>query len=85
MSATLTKPSTVRDAADLLGTTPASVRKLCPAWEKEGKAYRLSDSPKSEWRIPRSTIDEHQRRRAAGQPPTKRLSRSKREALLTGR
>ncbi|MGJ9405295.1 hypothetical protein ACHABQ_03085 [Nesterenkonia aurantiaca] len=85
MSATITADHKIKDAAELLNTTPASVRKLCPAWELEGKAYKLSDSPKSEWRIPRSTIDEHQRRRAAGQPPVKRLSRSKREALLTGR
>lgn len=84
MSATITVHP-VKDAAEILGTTPASVRKLCPGWEKEGKAYRLSDSPKSEWRIPRSTIDEHQRRKAADAPPVKRLSRSKREALLTGR
>lgn len=85
MGTAATKPCTVREAADLLGTTPASVRKLCPAWEKEGKAYRLSDSPKSEWRIPRSTIDEHQRRHAVEQPGVKRLSRAEREALLLGR
>lgn len=84
MSATITV-HTIKDAADLLGTTPASVRKLCPAWELEGKAYKLTDSPKSEWRILSTTISEHQRRRAAGQQPTKRLSRSRREALLTGR
>ncbi len=84
MSATITV-HTVKDTADLLGTTPASVRKMCPAWEQEGKAFKLTDRKKSEWRIPSSTIAEHQRRRAAGQPPTKRLSRSKREALLTGR
>lgn len=84
MSATITVHP-VKDAAQILGTTPASVRKLCPGWEKEGKAYRLSDSEKSEWRIFSTTLTEHQRRRAAGQQPTKRLSRSRREALLTGR
>ena len=74
----------VKDAARLLNTTPAQVRKLCPQWEAEGKAYKLSDAKKAEWRIPASTIQEHKRRRVTGEPVTKkRLTSSERERLLT--
>lgn len=72
----------VKDAAELLNTTPAQIRKLCPAWEKEGKAYKLGDSEKSEWRIPASTITDHKRRKAGEAPPKKRLTSSERERLI---
>ncbi len=73
----------VKGAAELLNTSPAQVRKLCPQWEAEGKAYKLSDKDKAEWRIPHSTIQEHKRRRLAGEPVTKKkLTSSERERLL---
>ena len=68
---TVIEDLTAADAAQRLGTTAATVRKMCAAGELEG-AYRLRDKPQSPWRIPADAIEAHRRRRAGTYVPRSR-------------